>query len=113
MPLRAAARSRRRKLFMGSHGTSLRARELNRIGHAPETFNAHARAIFDPRQRMRIDGENRSRPCQQGNMEANGSEVAKVRADRSQCDFNSAPGQRVKLASKTGALVGTPLRRSG
>jgi hypothetical protein len=54
---------------------------------------------------MRIDGENRLRPRQQGNMEANGSEVAKVRADRSHCDFNSAPGQRLKLASKTGASV--------
>ena len=76
---------------------------------SPETFNAHARAIFDPRQRMRIDGENRSRPCQQGNMEANGSEVAKVRADRGQCHFNSAPGQRVKPASKPSARLVAPL----
>jgi hypothetical protein len=69
------------------------------------SFNAHARAIFDPRQGMRIDGENRSRPWQQGNMEANGSEVAQVRADRGQSDFSSAPGKRLKLASKTGVSV--------
>ena len=60
---------------------------------------------------MRIDGENRSRPCQQGNMEANGSEVAKVCADRGQCHFNSAPGRRVKPASKTGPRLVAPLER--
>ena len=54
---------------------------------------------------MRIDGENHSRPRQQGNMEANGSEVAKVCADRGQSDYNSAPGQRLKLASETGARL--------
>ena len=48
------------------------------IGHIPGgRFNADARAIFDPRQGMRIDGENHSRPRQQGNMEANGSEMAR------------------------------------
>ena len=82
---------------------------LTGIGRAPETCDAHARAIFDPRQRMRIDGANRSRPCQQGNMDANGSEVAKVRADRGQCHFNSAPGRRVKPASKTEPILVAPL----
>ena len=84
---------------------------MRQIGHVPEAFNADVRAIFEPRQGMRIDGESRSRPCQQGNMEANGSEVAKVRADRGQCDFGSAPGQRLKLARKTGASFGASLGR--
>ena len=84
---------------------------MRQIGHVPEAFNADARAIFEPRQGMRIDGENRSRPRQQGNMEANGREVAKVRADRGQSDFNSAPEQGLKPARKTGARFGAPLGR--
>ena len=42
-------------------------------------------------------------------MDANGSEVAKVRADRGQCHFNSAPGRRVEPASKTGPRLVAPL----
>ena len=88
-----------------SAATALAALPASRTLQGKTAAHAHARAIFDPRQGIRIDGENRSRPWQQGNMEANGSEVAKVRADRGQCDFNSAPGQRLKLASKTGARL--------
>jgi hypothetical protein len=97
-------------LDAGTAESRRRGRRLSRpagpLMRQRRPFNAHAQAIFDPRQGMRIDGKNRSRPCQQGNMEANGSEVAKVRADRGQSDFYSAPGQRRKLGIENGRQLG-------